>query len=110
IPIVLTIGMIQGGSAPNVIPEQVTMAGTVRSISREHREQVEPLLRRIAGGICTIHNASCELSLELGAPGIFNDAEITQVFREVGSEILGAENIYEIPLPSMGGEDFSYYL
>lgn len=110
IPIVLTIGMIQGGSAPNVIPEQVTLAGTVRSISREHREQVEPLLRRIAGGICTIHNASCELALEFGAPGIFNDAEITQVYREVGSEILGAENIYEIPLPSMGGEDFSYYL
>lgn len=110
VPIVLTIGKILGGTVCNVIPDQFEMSGTIRSISREHREQIEPLLRRIASGVCTIHDARFELWMKHGAPAIINDVEITDVYREVGSELLGPENVYEIPLPSMGGEDFSYYL
>ena len=55
------------------------------------------------------HGANYELQLENGAPAIFNDEKITDVFASVGERLLGEDNIYEIPLPSMGGEDFSYY-
>ncbi|MBA2664721.1 MAG: amidohydrolase [Bradymonadaceae bacterium] len=110
IPMVLTIGTIQGGTVSNVIPEEVHMSGSIRTISAEGRDGVEPLLRRIAGGVCMTHGASYELRLERGAPGIVNDPAITTIYAEVGAAMLGDENVFRIPLPSMGGEDFSYYL
>ncbi len=109
IPAVITIGTIKGGQVPNVIPEEVELAGTIRTIDPEHRNQIEDHLHRIAGGICMTHGANYELDFQRGAPAIHNNPEITEVFTEVGREMLGEDNIYHIPLPSMGGEDFSYY-
>ena len=109
VPAVISIGQIQGGHVPNVIPEVVTIAGTIRTIDAEQRNEIEDHLHRIAGGICMTHGANYELKFETGAPAIHNDERITDVFADVGERMLGEDNIYEIPLPSMGGEDFSYY-
>lgn len=109
-PAVLSIGTISAGTVSNVIPEKATISGSIRTISPDERENIEAALHRIIGGVCMTHGAGYELRLDLGAPAIFNDAHIMDQFRAVSSEILGPENIYEIPLPSMGGEDFSHYL
>lgn len=109
LPSVISIGTIQGGAVPNVIPEEVVLAGSIRTIDPEQRKEIEDHLHRIAGGICMTHGANYKLSFEHGAPAIHNDPEITEVFAQVGGELLGKDNIYRIPLPSMGGEDFSYY-
>lgn len=110
VPAVITIGTIQAGKVSNVIPERLTISGSIRTIDRGHREALEDHLHRIASGICMTHGAQYELKLERGAPAIHNDAELTDLFESVGREILGDSGIYHIPLPSMGGEDFSYYL
>ncbi len=109
IPAVISVGTIQGGSTPNVIPEETTITGTIRTIDPDHRNQIEDNLHRIAGGICMTHGANYELNFQRGAPAIHNDPRVTEVFTDVGAELLGADNVYHIPLPSMGGEDFSYY-
>lgn len=109
VPAVISIGTIGGGAVPNVIPEEVKLAGTIRTIDPEHRNQIEDHLHRIAGGICMTHGANYKLDFQNGAPAIHNDPEITSLFANVGSSLLGEDNVYHIPLPSMGGEDFSYY-
>lgn len=109
VPAVISIGQIQGGEVPNVIPEEVTITGTIRTIDADQRAEIPDHFHRIAGGICMTHGANYELDIEEGAPAIHNDEEITETFGDVGSRILGEDNIHHIPLPSMGGEDFSYY-
>ncbi len=108
-PSVITIGTIHGGTVANVIPEEVKLTGSIRTIDPDHRNQIEDHLHRIAGGICMTYGANYKLHFEHGAPSIRNNAEITDLFAEIGADLLGEDNVYEIPLPSMGGEDFSYY-
>ena len=109
LPSVISIGTIHGGATPNVIPEEVTLSGSIRTIDPDQRKKIEDHLHRVAGGICMTHGANYNLRFERGAPAIHNDSAITDLFIEIGSELLGEDNIFHIPLPSMGGEDFSYY-
>lgn len=109
-PMVLSIGTIEGGTAPNIIPDRASIRGTVRTISREHRAVVEPLLVRIADGICATYGAKYELALRRGAPAIINNSDVVDIITEVAVESLGPENVRPIPLPSMGSEDFSYFV
>jgi amidohydrolase len=109
-PATISIGSIRGGDAPNAIPETATIEGTFRTLSKDHQERVEPLLKRIVGGVCMAHDAKYEMDIEYGAPAIYNDPKIVDRLAEVAGGVLGEENIHEIPLPSMGSEDFSVYL
>lgn len=109
-PMVLSIGMIEGGKAPNIIPEEASITGSIRTLSEEHRASVEPLLVRIADGICSTFGARYDLSIRHGAPAIINDAEVTELIADVAGEMLGGENVHRITLPSMGSEDYSYFL
>jgi amidohydrolase len=109
-PAVLSIGTIQAGTVSNVIPEVARISGSIRTISPSEREHVESVLHRLIGGVCMTHGAGYELRLDRGAPAIFNDPHVTDQFRSVARDIVGSENVHEIPLPSMGGEDFSHYL
>ena len=109
-PMVLSIGMIGGGHVPNVIPDEAFIAGSVRTLSQSHREAVEPLLVRICDGICGAHGARYHIDLRRGAPAIVNDAEVTDLVAEVSREVLGFDAVHWIPLPSMGSEDYSYFL
>jgi len=109
-PAVITIGSIEGGDAPNAIPETAEISGTIRTLSEEHQEKVEPMLKRIVGGVCMAHDAKYEMDIEYGAPAIYNDPTIVDRITGVAESVLGEENIHDIPLPSMGSEDFSLYL
>jgi len=109
-PVVISIGTIHGGHMVNVIPASVTIAGTVRTLSRAHRERVEPLFRRIAYGICSTHGASYALRIDLGPPSIINDAGVVGVVEQSARAVVGPANLHWIPMPSMGAEDFSEYL
>lgn len=108
-PVVISIGEIHGGDAPNSIPDEAYITGTVRTLSEEHQSKVEPLMKRIVGGVCMTHDAEYDLDLQFGAPSIYNDPRIVEHVADVGRELLGDESVSEIPLPSMGSEDFSIY-
>jgi amidohydrolase len=109
-PVVLSLGSIHAGDSPNVIPEVATLQGTLRTLSKESRERLEPVLQKVIGGICMAHGANFELEIEHGAPSVVNDPKVIGIIEQIGRDFLGDDGIYEIPLPSMGGEDFSYYL
>lgn len=109
-PMVLTIGMISGGRAPNVIPDTAFISGAIRTLSKEHRAAVQPLLIRCAEGVCDTFQARYELEFVGGAPAIMNADDITDVIAESAGQMLGKDKVYWIPLPSMGSEDFSHYL
>ncbi|WP_165073707.1 M20 metallopeptidase family protein [Paludisphaera rhizosphaerae] len=109
-PTVVTFGAIQAGSSCNVIPEEVVLKGTIRTLSRPASQRVAERLQQIADGLGAATETQFELSLNNSTDGVYNDPEVTAVCRRAAVEVVGAENLDEIRFPSMGGEDFSGYL
>ncbi|MBI1355171.1 MAG: amidohydrolase [Acidobacteria bacterium] len=109
-PAVLTIGRIQGGYSANVIPDQVELSGTLRTLSPAVRERVKQRIRELAHGLEQASGAQISVEFRRGLAGVYNDAAATAVVRRAARDALGPENVVEIPRPSMGGEDFAGYL
>jgi len=106
---VVTIGSLNAGSAPNVIPDEARLQGTLRSFS----EEVRDLLRETVPAIldATAHAAGCrsEFEIDPGFPAVVNDPQAVQRVREAAAPVFGAENVHE-PAPMAASEDFAYYL
>jgi amidohydrolase len=109
-PIVLTIGQISGGIAPNVIAERVRMAGTVRSLHPETHAKLPEWIEGIVSNVCQTYGASYEINYHRGVPSVQNDTLITQILESAARESLGDEGVEIIPEPSLGAEDFALYL
>ena len=107
-PAVVSIGEIQGGNAPNIIPETVTLKGTIRALAPDIREIILDRLQGIAGGISEAFQVSHRLKLKGGTPSIKNDPRAARLFRAAAEKVFGKENIIE-ESPTMGGEDFAFY-
>lgn len=107
---VLTVGSIHGGTAPNIIPDEVVLEGTVRTLGEAARGRAEQSLARVAQGIAAAHGGRAEVTYRRELPATVNDAGATEFLRALGRELLGEPAVVEIPHPSMGGEDFSLYL
>jgi len=108
-PAVVTVGAFHGGSAPNVIPDEVRLEGTLRSFDeqvREHlRARVEELLRSSAeGGRCRL-----EFDLRPGFPAVVNDAKAVGTARRIAETVFGRDAVHE-PVPLAAAEDFAYFL
>jgi amidohydrolase len=106
---VVTVGSVAGGSATNVIPGEVRLAGTLRSFDPGVRE----LLRRRVGEVLegTAAAAGCRVELQLvpGYPALVNDATATERARRAAALIFGAAAVHEPP-PILAAEDFAYFL
>jgi len=109
-PVVVTIGKIQGGSATNVIPDAVEIEGTVRSLNPQVAAKVPELMRRILDGITGAYGATYQFHYDFGYPVLINDPDMTQFLVQCGQEYLGEDSVKELDRPSMGGEDFAYFL
>lgn len=107
-PAVVSIGKIEGGNAPNIIPESVTLQGTIRTLDPDVREKVIRRLKEIAEGISRAFEVSQRFTLKEGTPPIRNHPEAARLLRRAAEKALGAENIIEEP-PTLGGEDFAFY-
>jgi amidohydrolase len=103
---VVTIGMIHGGTAENVIPDTVEMVGTLRSFTPETRILLRKELERACGVIAAL-GGSYELTIREGYPPTVNSVEATEVMQAATRELFGEENV-EVADLSMGAEDFSY--
>jgi len=109
-PVVVTIGQIRGGENSNVIPDQVDLRGTLRSVGGEIRQRTMNHIRRLAGGVGDASGTRISVEFISGPDAVNNDPELTNILRSSAEEVLGVENIRTIQRPSMGGEDFSNYL
>lgn len=109
-PAVLTVSMIQGGTTDNVIPEDVTLTGTLRAVSEHTRHAVWARIEQVANGIAAAHGCTVEVEIIKGYPVTVNDAAFTRWASDVALDVFGANRVVEMPSPIMGAEDFSYVL
>jgi amidohydrolase len=109
-PIVLTIGKISGGSATNVIPDKVELAGTLRTFNTELAEKVYKLMDDILKGITSSYGANYDLKIDKGYPVVYNDVELTHFAKDVAKNFIEEEGKVIETQKTMGGEDFGFYL
>jgi len=109
-PVVLTIGQIKGGRAPNVIADQVRLLGTVRSLHPETSAALPDWIERIVAGICDTYGAKYEINYRHGVPSVTNDPTLTRVLETAALEAWGNQGVQIIQEPSLGAEDFAVYL
>ena len=104
-PIVLSITSIHAGTTHNVLPGQVDLRGTLRTLSPAGRARGRAAFDRICTHVALAHGCIAEVDIEQGYPATINDPRAVALVRSL------AGNAYlEAPAPSMCGEDFSYVL
>lgn len=108
--VVVSFGQIHGGQNSNVIPEEVMLEGTVRTLNRDVREKTVAHIRTLADGIEQVTGAKLAIDFRRGSPSVQNDEQITKLVSQVAGELLGEKNVQSMTRPSMGSEDFAYYL
>ncbi|MBR8837962.1 MAG: amidohydrolase [Stigonema ocellatum SAG 48.90 = DSM 106950] len=109
-PVVLSIGQINGGRAPNVIADQVRLLGTVRSLHPETRANLPNWIEKIVANVCNSYGAKYQVHYRRGVPSVQNDYELTQLLQVAAEEAWGSDRVQVLPEPSLGAEDFSVYL
>ncbi|MGK7876362.1 MAG: M20 family metallopeptidase [Xenococcaceae cyanobacterium] len=109
-PSVVTIGKVEAGSASNVIAEEANLYGTIRTTTPESRKHITDGLKRIAKAIGELHNASVQVEIREGYPPVVNTEREAEIARRAVLKALGEEGLVAMDQPSMGSEDFSYYL
>ena len=106
---VVSITVINGGNASNVIPSEVKVKGTLRSLTMDGLKELQKRVKEIAEGIAQTHG--CEAIVEYVGndyPPTVNDSEMWKFAKNVGIELLGDDNVSDLDAV-MGGEDFAYY-
>ncbi len=103
---VLTIGTVHGGTTENVIPDEVTITGTLRSFDDPTREQLWAEVES-ALGVAKALGGDFKLRIQKGCPAVYNDPAVAELIRETAIDLFGADQVV-VDEPGMGGEDFSY--
>ena len=109
-PAVITVGSIHGGDAANVIAARVVLEGTVRTTSQETRTACIASLRRMTEAMEQLHRVKASFTMAEGYPPVINDPVAARIAAEVAATIVGQDKVKSQPLPSLGGEDFSFFL
>lgn len=116
---VLTIGTMQAGTAANVIPDEVTMGGSIRTFAEDTRSLLKSRMEEIAKGVAGAFRCGTEVSFKSGCPTLVNDKELSECAHKYMTELLGqghAFSVAELQAMSGGGsssksagsEDFAY--
>jgi amidohydrolase len=105
-PTVLTIGSINGGNSPNVVPSAVRMTGTLRTFDEDDRTRLHAALHSTAKAVSEVHRCEAEVHVTRGAPVLDNDLELTT---HVATWIEAARLQPAPPMRSCGADDFSFY-
>jgi len=108
-PAVVTIGCIQGGTARNIIPEQVRLGGTIRTLTDASRTAAAAAVRRISEQTALAHGARAEVQITPGYPVLVNHAAAADYIRRTALSELGPQAFSDDLPVSLGGEDFAYY-
>lgn len=107
-PTVLSFGKIAGGHTTNVIPEKVSIEGTLRTFDEKWRYEAHQLIKDISIQIATAYGATAIIDIPEGYPSLFNEPELTMQTKKIAEEYLGSENVTDLDL-RMTAEDFSFY-
>lgn len=108
-PAVVSVGSINGGTGFNIIAQETVIKGTYRSFSEGTRLVIENRIGEIAQGICATWGAKCEVNCHRGYPAVVNPQKGVDVLKAAAVKVVGESRILSLE-PSLGGEDFAYYL
>ena len=107
-PAVVSIGSIKGGHTENVIPESISITGTLRFTNEEVHQQIHVEIKR-AFEIVKVLGGAYELRYEIGGPPMINDKYVSEVIERAGKDLLGEGNVVEIG-KTLGAEDFGEFM
>ena len=106
---VVSVTQFIGGTARNIIPEEVRLAGTVRTLSEGTRAAVQRRLREIVEGVARAHGAEAQIEVRAGYPALVNDADAVESALAAARGLgIAGESILQLAAQG-GGEDFAYY-
>jgi len=108
LPSVLSFGHIIGEGAYNVLPNDVRLRGTFRTMDETWRDQAHALIREIAYGTASAMGAVCDVEIDRGYPMLFNHPESTALARSTAEAYLGPQQVVDLDL-WMAAEDFAFY-
>jgi amidohydrolase len=106
---VVTVGSFRAGSAPNVIPEQAELEGTLRAFTDAVRRTLRERTEEVLTGAATTHRCRLEFELRPGNPAVVNDPASVERVREVAFQVVGEPNVRE-HAPMAAAEDFGLFL
>ena len=105
---IITIGTIHGGVRRNIIPDEVEMVGTIRTLDGEMQEDIHERIRRTATAIAESAGATAEVVIETGTPVLMNDPVLTERMLPTLRRVAGADRVSITP-PTTTAEDFAYF-
>jgi len=105
---VLSFGRIIGDGQTNIIPNEVKIAGTIRTFDETWRKEAHQKIKKMAQSIAEGMGGSCDVKVDAGYPFVYNDPQITESSRSWAVELLGEDNVIDLPI-RMTAEDFSYF-
>ena len=107
-PSVLSFGKVIANGAVNIIPDEVYIEGTFRTLDENWRTEAHQRMRKMAEGIAESMGGRCQFNIVRGYPVLFNDPQLTEQAAAFATEYLGKENVVDEDI-WMASEDFSYY-
>ena len=109
-PGVVTVGAVNAGSAPNIIPDRARAAGTVRAIEPDSRAMMLEEVERITRSVAAAHGVSANVTLQRGTPPIVNPPPTTAWARRAAAAVVGAEQVVPLGFLNLAAEDFAHYM
>ncbi|AMR31408.1 N-acyl-L-amino acid amidohydrolase [Mucilaginibacter sp. PAMC 26640] len=107
-PSVLSFGKVIANGATNVIPNEVYLEGTFRTMDEKWRNEAHIKIKKMAEGIAEAMGGSCEFNIMRGYPFLINEEVLTNATRSHAEDYLGKENVLDLDI-WMAAEDFAYY-
>lgn len=105
---VISVGMIKGGVRNNIIPEEVEMIGTIRTLDTDMQKKIHEKIRLTATKIAESMGATADVDIQIGYPVTYNDPDLTEKMAPTLKRVAGADNV-EVVNPITGAEDFSFF-
>ncbi|RZK49474.1 MAG: amidohydrolase [Pedobacter sp.] len=108
LPSVLSFGKVIANGATNIIPNEVKLEGTFRTLNEEWRKEAHGLMKKMAEGIAESMGGHCDFNIMNGYPFLINEEKLTEKSIQYAQEYLGKENVVDLDI-WMAAEDFAYY-
>ncbi len=108
-PAVVTIGHMQGGQAPNIIPQDAILEGTIRTFDRELATRIMQRIETIAQCTAQAFRGSAEVIELASAPPLVNDPDLVNAMGDLAQQLVGQNAVYRLDEGGMGSEDFASY-
>lgn len=105
---VVSVGSVHAGSAPNVLPSEAVIAGTIRTFREEVRKHIQDTMKEICSGIAAYSRCDIKVSFTPGYPPVVNDGKLVKRVKKIAGSVLGRNKV-QTEAPRMGSEDFAYF-